>query len=189
MPGIDRIRIISDWKHDYIDKAKNIEPFANKVYYDIFNWIAMPLKNDQVNIIECTLDEAKARYDYSEGIDIIFHFADGQRATCQEKLLDYWDSTLTIEEIKGKTGKPGAWYYCTSQYYFVGYSNNYASGDYSLRDYMMVCLPCLKRLTALGIAEWKFNTNGLKGSYNKFRYIRFDDVPTDCIVLRKENNA
>ena len=182
--GIDRIHIVSDWKHPYLDKAKNLEPGADEIYRMMWGVVNMPLTDDTVNYIDCSKEDAQARYDWSEGIDIIFHHKNGTRSTGQEKLLDYWEDTLTFETEKGKTGKPGAWYYCTSQYWFVGYATDYAGGDYSLRSGMMVDFPCLKRLDAIGKLDWWYDKNGDLGSRNKFKYLRFRDVPPECIVWR-----
>jgi len=105
MNGIERIHIKSSWQDAYTEIGKNCEPTANALYPGIFSDIGMPLVNDAVSIIECTKEEAVSRYDWKEGIDTILHFANGTKATMQEKFLTYHISTMTFETEKG-SGEP-----------------------------------------------------------------------------------
>ena len=118
MSGIIRIKIKSDW-HDWRTQlASAHEKIANMIYRSIF-----PLAEGCENV-KVTKNDAMARYDWKEGIDMIMQTANGTRMTLQEKYLTFYDSMVTFEDRK-TSGEPGAWYYCTAQYYFVGYTRQY----------------------------------------------------------------
>jgi hypothetical protein len=147
MNGIERIHIKSTWRDAYTEISKNCEPAANALYPAIFAGIGMPLINDGVTTVECTKQEAVSRYDWKEGIDTILHFANGTKATMQEKFLTYHISTMTFETEK-TSGEPGAWFYCTAQYYFIGYAKQYKAGNHNFQDWMLIDLPMLHRIDA-----------------------------------------
>lgn len=188
--GITRIHIVSDWKSERIDMSRDLEVMADGIYYDVFNKINMPLE-ESIKIIECTKDEAISRYDWQEGIDCILNFANGHRATIQEKLLEYWQSTVTFTEHQ-KNNVPGNWYTCTAQYWLTAYANNYKASkgmDLSLRDWMLIDLSLLKRLDATGYLPWKFKDNNDPRYLGiRFRYLRFDEVPHSAVVARCNHN-
>jgi len=183
MNGIERIHIKSSWQDAYTEIGKNCEPTANALYPGIFSDIGMPLVNDAVGIIECTKEEAVSRYDWKEGIDTILHFANGTKATMQEKFLTYHISTMTFETEKG-SGEPGAWFYCTAQYYFIGYAKQYKQGNHDFQDWMLIDLPGLHRIDAVSALNWQHNRNVRMNRRAKFQYLYFDDVPASCIVAR-----
>ena len=185
MAGIVRIAIQSKNKKDWrFIMARELAPMADNLYRTIFNKLNMPLIEGSEDI-ECTIDEAKARYDWEEGIDCLLYFTNGVKATLQEKYLTYWKSTATFEESKN-SGKPGAWYYCTAQYYFVGYARKYLHEKVlAFQDWIMIDLPNIHRKDATKNLNWQYNKNKKDGRRSPFRYLNFKDVPTDCIVARK----
>ena len=187
MAGIVRINIQSDWNSWRIKMSRDLAPTADKLYRNIFNGINMPLRSGN-DSITCTKFEAMSRYDWEEGIDCILYFENGTKATMQEKYLTYHNSTITFEENK-TSGVPGAWYYCTAQYYFVGYARNYKLNNvFDFQDWILVDLPAIHRKDAAYELPWKFNRNNKDGSRATFRYLNFGDVPDDCIVAREYNH-
>jgi len=127
-----------------------------------------------------------ARYDWQEGIDVIFNHLSGVRSTCQEKFLTFHRSTITYEEQK-TNGDPGAWYYCTAQYYFVGYTRRWLTERLAeFQDYMMIDNPAIHRMDAQDLSEWQFNQNGRDRRRSTFRYMEFDKVPEGCVIFRKK---
>ena len=184
MRGIKRIHIESDWKPDRILKfSRPLEPTANKLYRDLFQHIDMPLLPG-CEELTCTKEEAMARYDYQEGIDVLLYFENGHKATLQEKFLDFPHSTVTFTEKQKR--KQGAWYTCTAQYWFVGYARRFRSaGIAEFQDWMLIDLPTLHRIDASQKLPWRFKGNNdpnYKGI--TFRYLYFGDVPTACIIDR-----
>jgi hypothetical protein len=183
--GITRIHILSDWgnTNERVQMSRDLEHSADSIYYEIFNGMGMQL-DEGLEIIECTKREAMARYDYKEGIDCILNFANGHRATVQEKLLDKPYNTITFTE-RQKNGNPGNWYTCTAQYWLTAYAKNYHNdpADLSYRSWMLVDFPLLKRLDAIMELPWVFkDNNNPKYRGIIFRYLDFGDVPEDCIV-------
>lgn len=184
MSGIVRINIVSDWNDWRVQMAKNLAPTADKIYRELFNSISMPLQDGQEKV-ECTKEEAQARYDWKEGIDCLLYFTDGTKATLQEKYLTFPTSTATFEEKK-TSGEPGAWYYCTAQYYFIGYARHYkiSTSNIYFNDWIMVDLPGLHRADHAHVLPWKYNLNGRDGRRASFRYLLFDDIPPQAVVSR-----
>jgi hypothetical protein len=177
MNGIERIHITSDWKEPRLEMSRFFEDASHAVYKNIFASLNMPLL-DGVEYLECTKEEAVARYDYQEGVDCILHFIDGTKATLQEKVLEYWESTVTVEERK-VSGKPGAWYYCTAQYYFVAYATDYYKKRLkTFRDWMLVDFPALHRANL----NWAIKESN--SGRPPFRCVPFDDIPEKCVISR-----
>ena len=185
MAGIERIQIDSDWcrSNDWrLNMSKDLALSADNLYRRIFQGFNMDILPD-IDIIACTKQEAIARYDWKEGIDVILHFKNGTKATLQEKFLDYPYSTCTFEEKK-HSGVPGAWYYCTAQYYFVGYARNYKQHhELSFQDWILIDLPLLHRLDAVKKLNWHMNRNKRDGRGATFRYIYFKDLLQESCVL------
>lgn len=181
-PGIERIRITSDWKDWRTDIAEDMAPVADGVYRQVFAGIGLPLhESEQVTC--CTKEQARARYDWQEGIDVILSFAGGGRATLQEKFLTYHTSTVTFEEYK-TSGEPGAWFYCTAQYYFVGYARKVRDGLLLFQDWILLDLPSVRRMDGQQHLPWQNNKNKHDGRRATFRYLHFDHVPAACVVAR-----
>jgi hypothetical protein len=186
MKGIERILIKSTWNNERLKMSRELATEADLIYFDLFANIGMPLI-DGATTTTCTKDEAKSRYDYQEGIDVILRFENGHKATLQEKFMDYWQSTLTFTECQ-KNNVPGSWYTCTAQYWFAGYVSGYWKyGIRKFNDWMLVDYPLLHRLDATTKLFWVFKTNN-NPSYEgiDFRYLHFDDVPESVIVARRE---
>lgn len=189
MAGIVRIHINSDWKNKRLEMSQRLQTLADKHHSYIFHKIGMPLKDENTEVIECTKDEAMARYDWQEGIDCILYFANGSKATMQEKYLDYVYDTITFTE-KQKT-KPGNWYTCTAQYWFTGYARRYwTEGRMHFDTGIYIDFPGLHRLDAMTDLPWEFNENGKYGYEGiTFRYMYFDDLPKQIVIARFKNNG
>lgn len=186
MSGIERIKIIGTW-HDWRTEIAELHAHtADNIYKKVFNLA------DGVESIKVSKDEAMARYDWKEGIDIILTSTSGTRMTVQEKILTFFESTMTFEDVK-TSGAKGAWYYCTAQYYFVGYSRKYwdwknrvvlSDAVIGLQDWMIVDLPALHREDEKGNVNWGYKENGKDGRKSKFRFVNFRDVPSNCVIAR-----
>ena len=200
--GIERIHIVSDWRSWRLDMAHALEPAANDIYFSAFADIGLTLLPG-VEVIECEKDELAGRYDWQEGIDVILHFQNGQRATLQEKFLTFWPPTATFEEETGSYNnrKPGAWYSCTAQYYFVGYARNYKDTKkppeerLKMTPWVLIDFPGIKRCDAQGLVHWgeavnpEHNPLGIRQNARdrataSFRYVAFNRIPEQCIVAR-----
>lgn len=193
MAGITRIKIVSDW-HDWrTQMAEDLAPTADGIYRAAFAAIKMPIAPG-VEDVACTKEEAKSRYDWCEGIDVILTFERGGKATLQEKFLDYDKNTVTFEEYK-TSGAPGAWYYCTAQYYYVGYARRYKREHVlEFQAWILLNLPQLRLLDAQGLVRWgepQYNTqdnplgirrNGHDGRGASFRYVYFPLIPSECVI-------
>jgi len=185
--GIERIHINSTWNSWRIRMSHALAPAADAIYQEVFAEMGLPL-HDELQITECTKEEAIARYDWQEGIDVRLYFARGGGATLQEKFLNFRTSTVTFEERKGATGGLGAWYSCTAQYYFVGYARHYHNdGILEFDDWIILDLPALRRADGREEVKWYFNTNRHDQCTNVFRYTHFNEVPETCIIAQRKN--
>ena len=191
MSGITRIKIISSWNDWRIQLEEAHYEIANKIYRNLMTSIGIPLASGD-ETINVTKEEAVARYDWKEGIDVLLESSSGHRMTMQAKFLTFYNSTVTFEETKS-SGKPGAWYYCTAQYYFVGYTRKYwnyktrkvvDNPTIDFQDWVMVDFPALRRADATGNIHWEFNKNQHDNRAAEFRFITFDNIPETCIVGR-----
>ncbi len=189
--GIVRIQIESTWRDWRTDMVRNLAPVANDILRQAFASIGLGLASGETSIT-CTKEQAQARYDWQEGIDVLLYFQQGGKATLQEKYLTYPMSTLTFEEHK-TSGALGAWYYCTAQYYFVGYAREYKDRRkpvLAFQDWMLVDFAGLKRASALSLVPWEpIKQNRHDNRRATFRYVYFDNVPTSCIIGRKNRKA
>lgn len=184
MKGIVRIDIKSRWGGWRVKKARARWPVANTLYRREFARLGMPLLPGE-EIIECSKEEVISRYDWQEGIDVLLHFIDGTKATMQEKFLFFdWEKarypgpTATFEESK-TGGESGAWYYCTAQYYFVGYDRK---EELSFQEWVLLDLPGLHRADASLSLPWKFNQNDRDRRRAIFRYLFFQELPISVVI-------
>lgn len=170
MAGIERIEILGT--SNYLKERKQIGdaaiPDLNSIYRNI-----LPLDDDDI-ITECTKDEAKSRYDYIEGIDVILTLKDKSRITLQEKVLTTDFNTVTFEQLKAN-GKLGGWFYTTAQLYMCAYRTNNAIARYCLID-----LVRLKLASNTIDLKWHYQNNIYRDE--TFRYIYFKDIPNECII-------
>jgi hypothetical protein len=178
MPGIVRIEI--EGAHTMgrrYELSKKHEPFANNIYNHIFDLA------DGCETITGTREDVIGRADWQEGIDLTLYDKDGAKlATVQEKFMEYKGfETLTFEETK-QSGKPGAWYTCSAQLYFVGYLDPVKDGFCS---WMIIDFVEFRMLNNKGLINWGQNVNNKEGRTNAFRYVRFDNVPESCIYKKK----
>lgn len=172
----ERWNVNNDWR---LRLAADHEPIVNEIYRNVFQDLA-----DGVEVLEIERDEAVALYDYKEGVDAILTMRDGMRMSVQEKVLTFSKSTVTFEENK-QSGVPGAWYYCTAQLYFVGYSRHYKESKIpGIQDWILIDYNALRLFDLSCPLEWRFNKNKNDRRTNGFRFIHFDQVPENCVVSR-----
>jgi len=184
MPGITRIQIDSDWDDEQTKMSKDLAPASDRLLRPIFQALSLPLRPG-VETVRCTKGEAIARYDHTEGIDVILRFLHGGKGTLQEKFLTFHESTATFETKRGGGGE-GMWDYCTAQYYFVGYARRYKTEHLlEFQDWILLDLPALHRADGRENLPWHFNRNMNKKLRRKapFKYLYFDDIPEDCVLL------
>lgn len=188
--GITRIQIVSDWNDWRTELARKGAPVANTKYRQMFEKAGCPLAPGEATIT-CTKEEAIARYDYQEGIDLILRHIDSTKATMQEKFLSTQFNTATFEEVKS-FGDQGAWYTCTAQYYSVLYTTDpqpvvearILDSGYTVgfRMGVILDLPALHRLTLQDKVAWEFNGNARDGRKATFRYMHFVKVPDEALI-------
>jgi len=177
MPGITRIHIKSDWNDWRTKISRDHEWIADNLYRHIFDL------EDGLKIETVKKEEAIARYDWQQGIDVILTRKDGSKATIQEKFLQFRDCTVTFE-TKKSSGEPGVWFYCTAQYYFVGYLIPEIK-NYEFRDYILLNLPKFHDVDNKSRLPWLFKKNKKDNRRANFKYINFNDTPVCCVVARK----
>jgi len=176
MSGIERIKIISDDNNLYLRERSNkaneyIIPL-NNIYREI-----LPLADGEI-VTEIKKEELKGRYDANEGIDIILTLRDGSRITLQEKCLFRGFNTATFETSKN-SGKLGAWFYCTAQLYFCA-----EASDGQILSYVLIDLARLKILSNFESLPWRHQV-GKTRSGEGFMFMKFADLPSECVISRK----
>lgn len=181
MPGIRRINIISDNPKDnlgYIGEiSTNHINSINKIYREIFSL------EDGEDVINVKKTEMYANMDIFQGIDVILTDTTGRVFTLQEKMLTFNGiSTVTYEKYKG-SGKPGGYFYCTANYYFVAYNKNYNKDNYEIDEYMLLDNNSLRLDDNI---EWIAKQN--KGDRKSiFIFCNFDKIPQKHIIAKKIN--
>lgn len=188
--GIKYIKIIEEKNDFQFILADVCFPFTEPILREMFNNSGMELLPG-LEIIECKRDELKARYDLYEGIDLILYFKDNTRGTLQQKILFTDFHTATFEEIKN-SGKPGAWYYCTAQYYFVIYTKEnrailqeqYKNNSLvpTMREAVLLNLPEVHRLSLNNNIAWWPITRNYNYRSNAFRSVEYSSMPLSCII-------
>jgi len=179
MPGIRRINIISDNPKDNLgyrgEISTNHIKSINKIYRDIFTL------EDGEDVINVKKTEMYANMDIFQGIDVILTDTTGRVFTLQEKMLTFnGTSTVTYEKYKG-SGKPGGYFYCTANYYFVAYNKNYNKENYEIDEYMLLDNNSLRLDDDI---EWIAKQN--KGDRKSiFIFCNFDKIPEKHIVAKK----
>jgi hypothetical protein len=179
MPGIRRINIISDNPKDNLgyrgEISTNHIKSINKIYREIFS-----LEDDE-DIINVKKTEMYANMDIFQGIDVILTDTTGRVFTLQEKMLTFnGTSTVTYEKYKG-SGKPGGYFYCTANYYFVAYNKNYNKDNYEIDEYMLLDNNSLRLDDNI---EWIAKQN--KGDRKSiFIFCNFDKIPEKHIIAKK----
>jgi hypothetical protein len=179
MPGIRRINIISDNPKDNLgyrgEISTNHIKSINKIYRDIFTL------EDGEDVINVKKTEMYANMDIFQGIDVILTDTTGRVFTLQEKMLTFnGTSTVTYEKYKG-SGKPGGYFYCTANYYFVAYNKNYNKENYEIDEYMLLDNNSLRLDDDI---EWIAKQN--KGDRKSiFIFCNFDKIPEKHIIAKK----
>lgn len=154
---------------------------AIQLYRSIFAQLNLPLLPGDSEI-RCTLDEFMAGYDAKLGIDVILTFASGMQSTIQEKFLYTNNTTVTVEYMQDPSKDVhGDWFNMRADYYFVGYDRTNA---FAFQDWILLDWPATKRATEQGRIQWIDKQNTRDGAMASFRYISFDDIPSECIVAR-----
>jgi hypothetical protein len=179
MPGIRRINIVSDNPKDNLgyrgEISTNHTESINKIYREIFSL------EDNEDVINVKKTEMYANMDIYQGIDVILTDTTGRVFTLQEKILTFkGTSTVTYEKYKG-SGKPGGYFYCTANYYFVAYNKNYNKENYEIDEYMLLDNNSLRLDDDI---EWIAKQN--KGDRKSiFIFCNFDKIPQKHIVAKK----
>lgn len=179
MPGIRRINIISDNPKDNLgyrgEISTNHIKSINKIYREIFSL------EDKEDVINVKKTEMYANMDIFQGIDVILTDTTGRVFTLQEKMLTFkGTSTVTYEKYKG-SGKPGGYFYCTANYYFVAYNKNYNKENYEIDEYMLLDNNSLRLDDNI---EWIAKQN--KGDRKSiFIFCDFDKIPQKHIIAKK----
>lgn len=173
MAGIERVVISRGRGSDKYEKKeakfREAKPLINEIYRAHFRL------QDGEREIHVPIYDDLARKDYEQGLDIYLRLTTGATQTVQEKILDYWEDTFTVEYTKG-SGKPGTHYYCIAGYYMVAYYRAGRIDSYALIDWNR-----FKNLDAEGLIPWaKSRIEVSEG--NTFNYVYFQDIPESCVV-------
>lgn len=194
--GIEYIKIVGEYVDSQFQLAEAIEPFTEKLVRGLFKDSGMEL-NSGYKITECEKGDLIARYDLNEGIDKILNFIDGTKGTLQQKILFTDYKTITFEKVKN-SGRPGAYCYCTAQYYLTIYtveSRSELMDQYknkslkpTFRDAILLNLPSVHRATLTPNTNKKLimeeRENYRNGRHNAFYYTHFDRIPEECVLSR-----
>lgn len=180
MSGITRINItdkLNGRGANRFYESRLMQPAANALYRKIWYSKGIPLLPGD-ELVNCTLAEFTAGYDYALGIDVIFNFENGASGTLQEKFLPTDFYTLTVEYMNDPVRNiKGDWFTMKSQYYFVGYYNK-DRRDRGFTKWVMVNWPLLQ----MSSVSWRENKNKHDGAKANFKYIKFDEIPKNCIT-------
>lgn len=124
--------------------------------------------------------------DREHAIDARLTFGNGQIMTLQEKFLsaDYASyRSLTVEyEQNQYTHEHGDWFKLASQSYFAGYL---ARDLKSFSIWVLVDFARLIHATQQGRVYWKQNRNKDGRAQASFCFIRFDDIPKECVIASR----
>jgi hypothetical protein len=183
MSGITRINITSDKPSDNLGYRGKISTnhiiSINKIYREIFDL------EDGEEIINVEKKSMYSNMDIYQGIDVILKDKIGRVFTLQEKMLTYNGlSTVTYEKYKS-SGKPGAYFYCTANYYFVAYNKNYNPNNnyYEIDEYILLDNNSLRLDDNI---NWIAKQN--KGDRKSiFIYCEFVKIPKKHIISIKIN--
>lgn len=184
MFGIERIHITESGLGSRMEMAMEHEGLLNSIYREIFRTLA-----PGEIITRVAKESVLSRYDHLEGIDVILTTQDGVRMTLQEKVLTYHRDTLTVE-LKKNSGKKGAWYYCTAQYYFVGYNRRYVrdrkNNPIQFDNWILVDFAMLKWEAINNNVPWNdVKQNQHENRRSTFQHVDFDNIPLNCVLARK----
>lgn len=182
MAGITRFNITDqvEGRGAYrFDESKKWWPTANELYRQIFIELGMPLLSDD-EIIDCTLEQFEAGYDYQLGIDVILRPQYQGECTMQEKFLFTNFHTVTVEHCQDWLSlEPGDWFKLKAQYYFVGYNPSQPKG---FNPWVLLDWTRLQRATAQNRVPWKLRGNTKDGARASFMYVNFGNLPPDVIA-------
>lgn len=189
MVGITRFNITDKWSGKgtwRIDESRKYWAVANGLYRQIFTELNISLLEGE-EIIDCTMQDFTAGYDYQLGIDLILRSYGQGEMTIQEKFLFTNFKTVTIEHCQDWLSlEPGDWFKLKANYYFVGYDT-----DKSLRFTPWVLLDWsrLQRATAQGRIKWRLRDNDKNkdGARSSFMFLNFDNLPPDVVVSSSEH--
>ncbi len=150
---------------------KKMQPVIDKIYRGLFT--------DDV-IIERIEHSADYILDRHFAIDTILTLPTGNILTGQEKCLTTNFMTLTIEYYQNpSTREFGDWFNIAAQYYFCGY----VTPDYKkFRKWVIVDWLKVVLKTYKGDIKWYSNENQNGRARASFKYIKFKDIPLDCII-------
>jgi len=119
-------------------------------------------------------------------IDVTLTLPNGMKLNGQEKFLSFQYAsfgTLTVEYMQNPViDEKGDWFKLAPQFYFCGYFNE---DNTDFIKYVIVNWPKLVLHTNAGNAKWHDNKNKDGYARASFRYIYFEDIPTDCIIDKK----
>ena len=121
-------------------------------------------------------------------IDLILTLNNGTQITGQEKALAYEYSTFetfTIEFYQNRfTGEHGEFFKIASQFYLHGYSDE--SGIDFKEWVILDVLKFMNYARKYPLEYFKNHTRAPDRSRASFFYIRYDEIPDECIIFRKE---
>ena len=122
-------------------------------------------------------------------VDVIITLQNNSQLTGQEKALTYEFSsfrTFTIEFYQNRyTKEHGEFFKIASQFYLHGYSD---SSGIEYKEYIILdVLKFINHMKQKPIEYFEKNMRPAGGSRASFFYIRYDDIPSECILFKSNN--
>lgn len=148
-------------------------PFADRIYLSLFGETTEVKRDER---------EEALVLDMQHAIDITLTLPTGMVATGQEKFLDYYIDTVTVEFMNDpRTGAKGDWFHLASQFYFVGYFNADKTGfrSWIMLDWFAVVMATLK-----GNIQWQGKQNQNGRAKASFRYAPFSEFTGSMVIAK-----
>lgn len=149
-------------------------PLFNSIYVAVFHCHPDSIWRSNGNDLDSKL-----------GIDVGLRLPTEMVLSGQEKALsaEYARyNSLTVEHFQNlATWEPGDWFRIACQFYICGYLNQ---AQTAFTSYVLVNWPSLVLATDQGRVRWQDGRNRDGHAGASFRYLNFNDIPTDCIISR-----
>lgn len=170
----------SDWGNSNFENDprqklnRAMMPFIDDVYYSVFG------RAIQIKRIEQPDDYI---LDRKFAIDTIITLPTGCILTGQEKCLDTTFGTLTVEYMQNPlTNEKGDWFNLAAQFYFCGYATKRRD---SFSMWVIVNWASLVLSAFNHSFKWLENKNKDGKARASFKYIKFTDIPGNCLIASK----
>lgn len=164
---------MSSWKEKDFEESQSNN--IDRIYKAIY-----PIKSINRSNRKSSMDELFI--DKHLGIDTIIELQNGSSISIQEKIrnaniLNKYPPTLCIELMNDQSrGAKGEWFYCVSQYYFLGYVNPLTNNI--IRWYLIDTVKLKTLLSNISLEELKlkYEQKNVPPKRATFLAIPIDDI-------------